>query len=168
MKPILTPTALLLSILLLCACTRAQRFGLAELERRLSGIDGEYAFDQQELYRDEGVYHIFYRTVNGTLLLKVKEDDRQRISSLSLTTAGTDADTSADFSALACALTDVFLPEENRADAKGALGLADPSAFFTDETLTAEYGRYKAVFFKTTQGVSLELKYEFLEDQTGQ
>ena len=151
--------AVLLALTLLCSCARAQRFGVWELEKRLCEADGKYAFDTEGMFRKEGIYHVFYRTENGTLLLKAKEDGKQRLTGLSLTVRQTDPATAAAFSALACTLSDVFLPEENRADAKAALRLADPGSFFTDETLTAEYGRYQAVFFKTTQGASLMLEY---------
>lgn len=150
----------LLAAALLCACARPQRFGVYELEKRLCEADENYAFDTQTLFRWKGVYHIFYRTENGTLLLKASEDEKQRLTFLSLTTIQTDAATAEAFSALACTLADVFLPEEARADAKASLKLANPAAFFRDETLTAEYGRYSAVFFKTAKGVSLMLTYE--------
>ena len=151
--------AALLAMISLCACARAQRFGVWELEKRLCEADKKYAFDTESVFRKEGVYHIFYRTENGTLLLKAKEDEKRRLTDLSLTLASTDPDAAAAFSALACTLADVFLPEENRADAKASLKLADPAAFFTDETLTADYGRYQAVFFKTQKGASLMLRY---------
>ena len=160
MKPLIRSVALLLALTLLCSCARAQRFGVFELEKRLCEADKTYAFDTEGMFRKEGVYHIFYRTENGTLLLKARENEKQRLTDLSLTTIQTDADTAKAFSALACALADVFLPEEDRADAKAALLLADPDSFFRDETLTAEYGRYSAVFFKSVKGVSLMLKYE--------
>ena len=157
------PTKLIAVILvlgLLCGCTRARQFGVWELEKRLCETDKKYAFDTESMFRKEGAYHVFYRTENGTLLLKVKEDEKQRITDISLTLASTDPDAAAAFSALACTLADVFLPEENRADAKAALKLADPATFFTDETLTAEYGRYQAIFFKTRKGASLMLVTE--------
>ncbi len=150
----------LLAAALLCSCARPQRFGVYELEKRLCATDKNYAFDTETMFRKEGVFHIFYRTENGTLLLKAKEDEKQRLTELSLTVQQTDADTAAAFSALACALADAFLPEKDRADARAALGLAEPDTFFTDETLTAEFGRYRAVFFKTAQGASLMLRYE--------
>ncbi len=160
MKYWIRSAAVLLALLLLCACARAKRFGVYEMERRLCEVDKSYAFDTEGMFRKEGVYHIFYRTDNGTLLLKAREDEKQRVTDLSLTVMQTDAEAAARFSALACALTDVFLPEEARADAKVSLQLCDPDSFFRDETLTAEYGRYQAVFFKTVKGVSLMLKYE--------
>lgn len=152
--------AVILAMGLLCGCTRARRFGVWELEKRLCEADKSYAFDTEGMFRKEGAYHVFYRTENGTLLLKAKEDGKQRITDVSLTLASTDPDAAAAFSALACTLADVFLPEENRADAKAALKLADPATFFTDETLTAACGRYRAVFFKTLKGASLMLRYE--------
>lgn len=151
--------AALLVLTWLCACARSQRFGVWELEKRLCEADKTYAFDTEDIFRKEGVFHIFYRTENGTLLLKAREDDKQRLVDISLTTTETDAAAAAAFSAFACVLTDVFLPEEARADVKVSLLLTDPDAFFRDETLTAEYGRYQAIFFKTTKGVSLILKY---------
>ena len=161
MLPIKTTKLLtvLTALALLCSCARTQRFGLAELERRLCKADRRFAFQTEDVFREDGIYHIFYRTDNGTLLLKVKEDERRRIDGISLTMAGTDKDAARAFSDLACALTEAFWPEENLADAKAALGLADPAAFFTDETLTAACGRYEAEFFKTAQGVSLMLRY---------
>ena len=152
--------ALFLALTLLCSCARAQRFGVLELEKRLCETDKRYAFDTEGMFRKEGVYHVFYRTENGTLLLKARENEKQRLTDLSLTVQQTDPETAAVFSALACALADAFLPEEARADARTALRLADPGSFFRDETLTAEYGRYRAVFFKTAQGASLMLRYE--------
>lgn len=150
---------LLMAFALLCSCARTQRFGLGELERRLCKADRRFAFQMEDVFRADGIYHVFYRTDNGTLLLKVTEDERRRIDGISLTMTGTDEDTARAFSDLACALTEVFWPEEHRADAKAALGLADTAAFFTDETLTAACGRYEAEFFKTAQGVSLMLRY---------
>ena len=138
MKRLAIPIALLLAGLL-CSCARAERFGVWELERRLCVADKNYAFDTDTMFRKEGVY-------------------RQRLRFVSLTMTGTDADAAADFSVQACTLADVFLPEEARADARAALRLAAPDTFFRDETLTAAYGRYEAVFFKTTQGVSLMLQ----------
>ena len=157
MKTVIRSAAVLLTLALLCSCARADRFGVWELEQRLRETDRAYAFGTESMFRKDGVYYIFYSTVHGTLLLKAKEDDKQRLTDLSLTTAQTDADTAARFSALACALTDVFLPEDARADAKASLRLADPSSFFSDETLTAVYGRYRAAFFKTAHGASLML-----------
>ncbi|MBQ6117591.1 MAG: hypothetical protein IJK98_00010 [Clostridia bacterium] len=151
---------LFLALTLLCSCARAQRFGVWELEKRLCETDKKYAFDTEGMFRKEGVYHVFYRTEKGTLLLKAREDENQRLTDLSLTVQQTDPETAAAFSALACTLTDVFLPAEDRADAKASLRLSDPDSFFRDETLTAEYGRYRAVFFKTAQGASLMLRYE--------
>ena len=151
--------AVILAMGLLCGCTRAQRFGVWELEKRLCEADKSYAFDTEGMFRKDGVYHVFYRTENGTLLLRMQEDKKQRLTDLSLTLASAEPDAAAAFSALACVMTDVFLPEEDRADAGAALGLADPASFFTDETLTAEYGRYSAVLFKTVKGVSLLLRY---------
>ncbi|MBQ6065927.1 MAG: hypothetical protein IJK89_03820 [Clostridia bacterium] len=148
----------LLSVSMLCACTRAERFGVWELERRLREADEQYAFDTQTLFRKEGVYHVFYRTDAGTLLLKAAEDERQRLTFVSLT--ATDAGMAEDFSALACAVTEVFWPREALADVTAQLQLADPGSFFRDKTLSAEYGRYRAVFFQTTKGVSLMLRYE--------
>ena len=159
MRRLAIPVALLL-VGLLCSCARAERFGVWELERRLREADKNYAFDTDTMFRKEGVYYVFYPAGGGTLLLKAAEDEHQRLTFVSLTVTGTDADAAADFSALACTLADVFLPEEARDDARAALKLADPDTFFRDETLTAAYGRYGAVFFKTTQGVSLMLKYE--------
>lgn len=149
---------ILLAVSLLCSCTRAERFGVWELERRLREVDQQYAFDTQTMFRKDGIYHVFYRTDAGTLLLKAAEDERRRLTFVSLTAADTDAAQS--FSALACAVTEVFWPEEARADVTAQLQLADPDTFFRDETLTAGYGRYDAVFFKTTKGVSLMLRYE--------
>ena len=143
-----------------CSCARENRFGVFELERRLCEINKTYAFDAEGMFRKEGVYHIFYPAGKGTLLLKVREDNRRRIEYLSLTAADADEDTSNGFSALACALTDVILPEDARADARFLLRLEDPATFFVDETLTAEYGRHKVVFFKSTKGISLMLRYE--------
>ena len=160
MKTVRLILAPLLALALLCSCARTQRFGVWELERRLCEADTKYAFDTETMFRKEGVYHIFYRTENGTLLLKAKEDEKQRLTELSLTVQQTDADAAGAFSALACAVTDVFLPPNARADARAALRLSDPATFFRDETLTAEWGRYNGVFFKTTQGASLMLRYE--------
>ena len=150
----------LLAMALLGGCTQARRFGVYELEKRLCEVDAHYAFDTESLFRKDGAYHIFYRTEHGTLLLKAAQDEKQRLTDLSLTTTATNDDTAAAFSALACAITDIFLPEENRSDARMALGLSDPGTFFRDETLTAEYGRYQAVLFKTAKGISLMLHYK--------
>ena len=157
MKPV-RAVMILLSAALLCACTRAERFGVWELERRLCETDKNYAFDTQTMFRQEGVYHVFYRTDAGALLLKAREDERRRLAFVSLT--ATEADAAEDFSALARAVTEVFWPREALADVTAELQLADPATFFRDETLTAEAGRYSAVFFKTTKGVSLMLRYE--------
>ena len=162
MKPV-RAVMVLLSVSLLCACTRAERFGVWELERRLCETDKNYAFDTGTLFRQEGVYHVFYRTDAGTLLLKAAEDERGRLTFVSLT--ATAADASEDLSVLACAVTDVFWPEGGRADAKAQLRLTEPETFFRDETLTAEYGRYCAVFFKTAKGVSLMLRYEQTQEK---
>ena len=154
--------AALLALISLCACARAQRFGVWELEKRLCEADKAYAFNTEDMFRKDGVYHIFYRTENGTLLLKAREDDKQRLTDISLTTIQTDEASAQAFSGLACALAGVFLPEEYRADARAALRLEEPAAFFTDETLTAVCGRYEAVFFKSVKGSSLMLKYQSL------
>ena len=139
------------------SCASDARFGIFELERRIKEENEIYAFDTEGMFRREGVYHIFYRTEKGTLLLKVKEDDKQRVCFLSLTTADTDEETATYFSALACILSDVFLPQDVRSDARSLLRLDDPRSFFRDETLTGEFGRYKAVFFKSVQGASILL-----------
>ena len=155
-----TVRLLLLPLLLagaLCACARAERFGVWELERRLREADKNYAFDMRTMFRKEGVYYVFYPAGGGTVLLKAAEDERQRLDLVSLTV--TDRDAAEDFSALACAVTEVFLPPDAAAEAKAQLQLADPATFFRDETLTASYGRYSAVFFKTVKGVSLMLRY---------
>ena len=157
MKPV-RAVMVLLSVSLLCACTRAERFGVWELERRLCETDKNYAFDTGTMFRQEGVYHVFYRTDAGTLLLKAAEDERGRLTFVSLT--ATEADAAQSFSSLACAVTEVLWPAEARAEVAALLRLADPDTFFRDETLTAECGRYGAVFFKTTKGVSLILRYE--------
>ncbi len=163
MKRYATFFAVLLSVSLLCSCTRAERFGVWELERRLREADQQYAFDTQTMFRKDGVYYVFYPAGNGTVLLKAAEDERLRLTFVSLT--ATDADAAEDLSALACAVTDVFWPEEDRADAKAQLRLAEPGTFFRDETLRAEYGRYCAVFFKTAKGVSLMLRYEQTQEK---
>ena len=149
---------ILLSVSLLCACTRAERFGVWELERRLRETDEQYAFDTETMFRKEGVYHVFYRADAGTILLKAAEDERQRLTFVSLTV--TDRDAAERFSALACAVTDAFWPQEALADVKARLQLADPVALFRDETLKVSHGRYSAVFFKTVKGASLMLRYE--------
>ena len=149
---------------LLCSCARAERFGVWELERRLCEADKNYAFDTDTMFRREGVYYIFYPAGGGTVLLRAAEDARQRLELISLTL--TDPDAAEDFAALACAVTDVFLPQDARADIKAQLQLTDSATFFRDETLTASYGRYSAVFFKTVKGVSLMLRYEPPDDRS--
>ena len=143
---------------LLASCARAERFGVWELERRLRETDKTYAFDTETMFRREGVYYVFYPSGSGTILLKAAEDERQRLNFVSLTV--TEADAAAEFAALACAVTEVFLPREGRADMETNLRLKDPATFFTDETLSASYGRYEAIFFKSTKGVSLLLRYQ--------
>lgn len=156
---LILPAALLTAALLLSSCARAERFGFRELERRLCETDKKYAFDTETTFRREGVYHVFYQEDGQSLLLKAAEDENCRLTFVSLTAIAADGGTAERFSALACALSDVFLPQEARADARASLQLADPGTFFRNETLTAEYGRYGAVFFKTEEGISLMLRY---------
>ena len=158
MKRIAALACLLDLVLLFSSCSRETRYGVFELERRLKEVSSEYAFDSEDMFRKEGVYHIYYCTEKGTMLLKAGEDERRRLQFLSLTT--TDVEAADLFSAFSCTLIDMFIPEDARADVRAALLLEDPGSFFVDETLTAEYGRYKAVFFKSVKGVSLMLKYE--------
>ena len=123
-------------------------------------VDTKYAFDTETMFRKEGVYHVFYRTENGILLLQAEEDDRQRVCGISLTATETDRVSAGAFCALAGTLADLFLPEETLADAHMALGLDDPDRLFTDETLRVTFGRYQAVLFKTAKGSSLMLRFE--------
>ena len=159
----------LAAIMLVCAsCAREARFGIWELERRLKETNVAYAFDTESMFRKEGVYHVFYRTENGTLLLKAEEDGQRRLRGISLTATETDRASAGAFCALAGTLADLFLPEEARTEAHAALGLDDPGRLFADETLTFSCGRYEAELFKSAKGSSLLLRYKPLPATEGE
>ena len=150
----------LLCCLLLSSCARARRFSLSELERRLCLVDKVFSFDGCRQFEEDGAYCVFYPCGESNMLLKAASDEKSRLINVSLTlTAGGTPDKDA-FSALACALCGVFLPDGEGAACRSELHLEDTEKFFTRGTTVFEYGRYSAVFFTTAAGASLMLKYE--------
>ena len=159
MKKRLVTLFLLIVCIALPSCAKSPRFGVFELERRLCELDKAYAFDANGMFRKEGVYHVFYRTNQGTLLLKAKEDTNGRLIFISLTTTDVSTEMAERFGSFAITLTDLSFPQEARSDVCAALRLNDPASFFADETLTYKIGRYQAVFFKSGKGISYMLTY---------
>ncbi len=158
--------ALFVLCLFLCACARNARMDYSELGFRLGETDPRFAFSEENLFRVDATWYVYYGfTRENDMLLTFKEDETGLLTSVTLALDGDSVSSAEDFRAFSLALAAVFIPDVDLDALAAGTGLCGAD-LFSLHCETWSCGFYRAALFCSEGGPVFSLEYGELYEKS--
>ena len=158
--------ALFVLCLLLCVCARNARIDYSELSLRLGETDPRFAFSEENLFRVDATWYVYYGfTREDDMLLTFKEDETGLLTGGTLALDGDCVSAADDFRAFSLALAAAFIPDADLVSLSAGTGLGGAD-LFSLRCETWPCGFYRASLFCSEGGPVFSLEYGELYEKS--
>lgn len=161
LKKFISLLVIFIMIISLAGCKKDARPDFSELLIRTEKYYKDAVFDFGEAFYSDSCWYLFFSAVSeDDVLIKAYEDENRRLLSVRVSMLDNgDEGNEAAFIKISSAVAKAWCDVEDIDEFLKNTGLYDENIIFSEQCRTYEQGRYKAEFYNSAFGSSLDIHF---------